>query len=82
MFFFNNLCFSSSSPAAFEWFEFNSSFATHLHVMAISDILGDLEPAGILHLLLNSSYVFSSGLEKNYLGLMVHMAFALGRVGD
>jgi hypothetical protein len=32
--------------------------------MAISDILGDLEPAVILHLLSNSSYVFSFVLEK------------------
>ena len=49
----SNLCFCSSSPAAFEWFTFNSSLATHLHVMVISGISWNLELGGIKHILSN-----------------------------
>jgi len=36
-------CFSSSDPATFEEFEFNSKLTTPLHVMVISGILGNLD---------------------------------------
>jgi hypothetical protein len=36
-------CFSSSDPATFEEFKFNSKLTTPLHVMVISGILGNLD---------------------------------------
>ena len=36
-------CFSSSDPATFEEFKFNSKLTTPLHVMVISVILGNLD---------------------------------------
>jgi hypothetical protein len=36
-------CFSSSDPATFQEFKFNSKLTTPLHVMVISGILGNLD---------------------------------------
>jgi hypothetical protein len=36
-------CFSSSDPATFQEFKFNSKLTTPLHVMIISGILGNLD---------------------------------------